>query len=233
MTRPQPDAAVPGSERPGPALDVSDLHKAYRRGPETVHALRGVDLAVRPGELAVLLGRSGSGKTTLLNCIAGWEVPDRGEVVLPAAPGASTGWEQLAVVPQRFGLLPELTLAENVGLPLRLARRPDVRRDVRELLLALELDHLADRPPGEVSLGEQQRTALARALSVRPRLLLADEPTGRLDEDLSARVLDVLRELCARHGTAALVASHDAVAESRADTVLRLEDGVLRGADRR
>lgn len=221
--------------RPGPrqedavlsALVVTDLHKSYRRGPETVHALRGVSLTVRPGELAVLLGRSGSGKTTLLNCVAGWETPDRGTIELPAADGAVTPWQQLAVVPQRFGLLPELTLAENVTLPLRLARQQDTQRNVRELLLAFEIDRLADRFPDEVSLGEQQRAALARGLSVRPRLLLADEPTGRLDEDLSARVLDVLRALCADHGTAALIASHDAVAEEQADKVLRLTDGTV------
>jgi len=211
----------------GSALVVAGLHKSYRRGPETVRALRGVDLRVEAGALTVLLGRSGSGKTTLLNCVAGWEVPDRGSVLLPEAPGAVTPWQQLSVVPQRFGLLPELTLAENVALPVRLARLPDPAGAARELLLALEIDRLADRLPDEVSLGEQQRTALARALVVRPRLLLADEPTGRLDEDLSVRVLTVLRELCAASGTAALVASHDAVAEEQAAQVVRLEDGAL------
>jgi len=224
-------AGAPDASRHAPsgdaALIVGGLHKSYRRGPETVHALRGVDLAVKPGELTVLLGRSGSGKTTLLNCIAGWETSDRGSVMLPDAPGAATPWQQLAVVPQRFGLLPELTLAENVALPVRLARLPGPSRTARELLLALEIDHLAGRMPDEVSLGEQQRAAIARGLSVRPRVLLADEPTGRLDEDLSARVIDVLREFCTEHGTVVLIASHDPIAEQQAHRVVRLRDGRL------
>lgn len=216
-----------------PALIVSGLHKTYRRGPETVRALRGVNLQVRVGELTVLLGRSGSGKTTLLNCIAGWETPDSGSVLLPDAPDAVTPWQQLAIVPQRFGLLPELTLVENVALPVRLACLPDPQRTALELLVALEIDHLADRLPDDVSLGEQQRAALARGLSVQPQVLLADEPTGRLDEELSARVLAIVHDLCVQHGTAALIASHDPVAVSHANHVARLKDGRLDAAERR
>lgn len=209
------------------ALEVEDLHKTYRRGVEIVHALRGVDLRVPAGHLTVLLGRSGSGKTTLLNCVAGWEQPDRGTIQLPDAPGSTTAWQRIAVVPQRFGLLPELTLAENVALPVRLAHLPDPAAAARELLLALEIDRLADRLPDEVSLGEQQRTALARALVVKPGLLLADEPTGRLDKDLSSRVLTTLDKLCRAHGTAALIASHDPVAVSHAHQIVQLHDGRL------
>ena len=219
---------VPATRQPRAALVVEGLTKAYRRGAETVHALRGVDLSVPAGQLMVLLGRSGSGKTTLLNCVAGWETPDRGVVRLPRAAGAVTDWQQVAVVPQRFGLLPELTLAENVALPARLAHLPDPAAAARELLLALEVDRLADRLPDEVSLGEQQRTALARALVVRPRLLLADEPTGRLDEELSGRVLVVLGQLCGEHDTAALIASHDPVAVDHASRVVQLHDGRVR-----
>lgn len=218
---------VPGRRRADVALAISDLHKAYRRGTETVRALRGVDLDVPTGELTVLLGRSGSGKTTLLNCVAGWERPDRGTVRFAEAGNAVTDWQRVAVVPQRFGLLPELTLAENVALPARLAQLPDPPGATCELLLALEIDRLADRLPDEVSLGEQQRTALARALVVRPRLLLADEPTGRLDEDLSRRVLVVLGRLCAERDTAALIASHDPVAVEHAHQVVHLHDGRL------
>ncbi len=209
------------------ALVVTDLHKSYRRGPETVHALQGVSLRADPGRLTVLTGRSGSGKTTLLNCVAGWERPDAGSVHIPEVPQPHTPWQQLAVVPQRFGLLSELTLAENVALPVRLAGLPDPSSAAREMLAALEIAHLADRPPAEVSLGEQQRTNLARALVLRPAVLVADEPTGRLDEELSARMLDLLHRFCAEHGTAALLASHDAVARERADVLLRLQDGRL------
>jgi putative ABC transport system ATP-binding protein len=207
-------------------LQASDLHKTYRRGRERVHALRGASIAVAPGEIVALLGRSGSGKTTLLHCLLGWEVPDSGEVRVPgaAAPGAAP-WTAVAVVPQQFGLVDELPLAENVALPARLAGLPDPDAAAREVLAALRLEALADRLPAEVSLGEQQRTAIARALVVRPRFLVADEPTGRLDEDLSTAVLGTLRELCAAAGTGALVASHDPVVRAAADRVVRLVDG--------
>ena len=217
---------VPGGQREKElVLELLDVHKDYVRGRETVHALRGISMHVSRGEMVVLLGRSGSGKTTLLNCVAGWERPDSGQVhVAPGLPGG-TEWQRVAVVPQRLGLLDELTLAENVALPARLAGHDDGRADAAALLSDLGVGHLRDRMPAEVSLGEQQRAAIARALVLGPRLLLADEPTGRLDEELSAQVLDTIRRLCAEHGTAALVASHDPLAVEHAHRVLRLHDG--------
>ena len=207
-------------------LSATDVHKTYRRGREQVHALRGVSLEVHPGEVVALLGRSGSGKTTLLNCLLGWETPDSGSVRVPgaAAPGAAP-WSTVAVVPQRFGLLDELTLADNVALPARLAATADPREAALRTLETLRLGHLADRMPDEVSLGEQQRTALARALVVRPQFLVADEPTGRLDEELSTHVLATLREVYAADGTGVLIASHDPVVVAAADRVVRLGDG--------
>jgi putative ABC transport system ATP-binding protein len=210
------------------ALRGIDLHKTYRRGREQVHALRGVDIEVHPGEVVALLGRSGSGKTTLLNCLLGWETPDRGAVQVPGADTPATAsWRTVAVVPQRFGLLEELTLADNVALPARLAGHDDPRGAAIETLEALRLGHLADRPPEEVSLGEQQRTALARALVVRPAFLVADEPTGRLDEDLSVHVLTTLRDVYAAAGTGVLIASHDPIVVASADRVVRLSDGLV------
>jgi putative ABC transport system ATP-binding protein len=208
------------------ALHAADLHKAYRRGREEVHALRGVSIEVRPGEVVALLGRSGSGKTTLLNCLLGWERPDRGTVSVPgvAAPEQAP-WATVAVVPQRFGLVEELSLADNVELPARLAGLPDPRAAALATLDALRLGHLAERSPEEVSLGEQQRTALARALVVRPSFLVADEPTGRLDEELSTLVLSTLRDVYAAEGTGVLVASHDPVVVAAADRVVRMSDG--------
>ena len=158
------------------ALRALDLHKTYRRGREQVHALRGVSIQVAPGEVVALLGRSGSGKTTLLNCLLGWERPDRGAVEIPGSGvPAEASWSTIAVVPQRFGLLEELTLADNVALPARLARHDDPRAAALETLDSLRLGHLVDRMPEEVSLGEQQRTAIARALVVRPQFLVADD----------------------------------------------------------
>ncbi len=208
------------------SLSATDVHKTYRRGREQVHALRGVSLEVHPGEVVALLGRSGSGKTTLLNCLLGWETPDSGSVRVPGArvPGAAA-WSTVAVVPQRFGLLDELSLADNVALPARLAQAADPRGAALRTLEALRLGPLAERLPDEVSLGEQQRAALARALVVRPEFLVADEPTGRLDEELSAHVLTTLREVYAAAGTGVLIASHDPVVVAAADRVVRLGDG--------
>ena len=209
-------------------LRATDLHKVYRRGREEVHALRGASIEVAPGELVALLGRSGSGKTTLLNCLLGWERPDTGEVDVPGAlePGAAP-WSTVAVVPQQFGLVEELTLADNVALPAGLAGLADPRAAALEILAVLRLAHLADRRPEEVSLGEQQRTALARALVMRPRFLVADEPTGRLDEELALHVMTTIRALCAEAGTGALVASHDPAVVAAADRVVRLGDGAV------
>jgi putative ABC transport system ATP-binding protein len=209
-------------------LRATGLHKTYRRGGERVHALRGASIEVSPGELVALLGRSGSGKTTLLNCLLGWERPDEGEVSVPGASGpAAAPWTTVAVVPQQFGLVEELTLADNVALPARLGGVADPRGAAIAALAALRLEHLADRRPEEVSLGEQQRTALARALVVRPRFLVADEPTGRLDEELTAHVLTTIHALCAAAGTGVLVASHDPAVVAAADRVVRLSDGAV------
>jgi len=212
-----------------PVLRARDLEKTHRRGAEQVHALRGVGIEVRAGELVALLGRSGSGKTTLLNCLLGWERPDRGSVEVPgAADPAVAPWTTVAVVPQRFGLLDEFGLADNVAVAARLGGLPRPREAALETLAQLRLEHLADRLPDEVSLGEQQRTALARALVVRPAFLVADEPTGQLDEELTAHVLTLLREVCAA-GTGVLVASHDPAVVAAAHRVVRLEDGRLGG----
>ncbi len=212
------------------ALRAVDLHKTHHRGREQVHALRGVSLEVHAGEVVLLLGRSGSGKTTLLNCLLGWETPDSGTVTVPgAAEPAAAPWRTVAVVPQRFGLLAELSLADNVAVPARLAGIDRPGAAALATLAGLGLAHLADRLPDEVSLGEQQRTALARALVVRPAFLVADEPTARLDEETSTRVLTTLREEHAAAGTGMLIAGHDPLAVAVADRVVRLSDGVLLG----
>jgi ABC-type lipoprotein export system ATPase subunit len=187
----------------------------------------------------VLVGPSGSGKSTLLNVLCGWEQPDRGEVVWPgsgAGASRSTGpladlpWAELAVVPQSLGLIEELSVRENVALPVRLSahrgRTDDRPERVEGLLGMFGLRQLADRQPWEISIGEQQRTALARALVLVPRLLLADEPTGHQDEGWGGRVLRSIR-LVAERGVSCLVASHNPEAIGIADRVLRIRDGVI------
>lgn len=175
-------------------------------------------LDVRRGELSVLLGRSGSGKSTLLMVAGGWLAPDEGAVAVPGL-----RWHETAYVAQRFGLLPELSVAENVGLPLRL-RGETADGRVRQLLEQLALAPLAARLPGETSIGQQQRTALARALVDRPVALLADEPSSHQDARSAELVWHALDAACAT-GTACLVATHDEAATAHADRVFRIDDG--------
>lgn len=223
-----------GSSVAAPFLEATDVWKSYRRGPEHVRALARVTFSLRAGEVVALVGRSGSGKTTLLNVLCGWERPDRGDVRwLDGRAGAAPAerpWTDLAIVPQGLGLLEELSVEENVELPLRLSRdglgEAEARRRVPPLLKALGLDRLADRNPPEISMGEHQRAALARALVVVPRLLLADEPTGHQDEGWARGVFNLLR-MAARRGVCCLVATHNTEAVRFADRVLHIRDGIL------
>lgn len=196
-----------------PAIAVEHLTREY----DGRAVVDDASLELRRGELGVLLGRSGSGKSTLLMVAGGWVPPDAGTV---ATPGLQ--WHETSYLAQRFGLLPELTVAENVALPLRLAGRPD--ESVAPLLERLGLDGLERRLPGETSVGQQQRTALARALVTEPAALLADEPTSHQDAASAERVWAALASACAR-GTACLVATHDETAARRADRVWRIDDG--------
>jgi ABC-type lipoprotein export system ATPase subunit len=230
---------TPAVERAGssaamqPVLAGDDLAKSYRRGAEEIHALDGVNLFLREGEVAGLVGRSGSGKTTLLNVLGGWERPDRGTLTWAGNGGhrllADRPWRDLAIVPQSFGLMEELTVRENVEYPARLAHAlPQLGGRVEELLETLGLVDLSQRLPVETSIGEQQRTALARALVLSPRLLLADEPTGHQDAGWTERVLLCLREAAAA-GTSCLVATHNPAAAPYFDAVHTMSNGRLEG----
>jgi putative ABC transport system ATP-binding protein len=218
----------------GTVIAVERVTRRFRRGPETVLALDDVSIELYGGELTVAAGPSGSGKTTLLSVLAGIERPDSGRVrtcpPLPDRRPDRLGWRHLAFVPQALALLDELTVAENVELPARLDRDRDRDRPARaagataELLERLEIDHLAGRYPSDTSGGEQQRTALARALRLRPALLLGDEPTGHQDRARIELLLTVLRQH-AYQGNAVLLASHDQAVIAAADRVITLADG--------
>ncbi|MGH2724545.1 MAG: ATP-binding cassette domain-containing protein [Actinomycetota bacterium] len=243
--RPAPSflaSALPGTLSAGPEgrilVHVRGANKSYRRGPETVHAVQGATLGLPAGTMVGLIGRSGSGKTTLLNLIAGWERPDEGTIdrttiagegVVPGD-GLSNGvprWGRMAILPQRLGLMDELSVRGNVEYPARLAGvAEEAAPRVGDLLEALGLTDLADRYPRETSVGEQQRAALARALVLRPSVLLLDEPTGHQDHRSARLVLDLLREAAAE-GTCCLVATHDEEAARNFDLVVRIEDGIL------
>jgi putative ABC transport system ATP-binding protein len=207
------------------------LRKTFARGAEPVHALAGVDLTVAAGELVALVGPSGSGKSTLLALLCGWETADSGSLAyggsLAGRRPDALGWAELALVPQALGLVPDLSLADNVLLPARVrGRAAEEHERAGQLLARFGLDHLADRYPHQASLGEQQRAAVARALLLRPAVLLADEPTAHQDRGHADRLLDALAA-AAREGAAVLVATHDEVAWTRATRVLSMRDGRL------
>ncbi|MGW6458917.1 ABC transporter ATP-binding protein [Streptomyces sp. NPDC055078] len=227
--------AVAGESEGGPMVRVEDLHRSYGSGPAAVHALRGVSFEIARGELVALKGRSGSGKTTLLNLVGGLDSPDRGRVTVDGTDLAGLDErallelrrDRIGFVFQAFGLIPILTAAENVGVPLRL-RRADPREREERVALLLDLvglaEHTAQRP-GELSGGQQQRVAIARALANRPALLIADEPTGQLDAETGLAVMELLRAVVRGEGVTALVATHDTQLLGLADRVLELGDG--------
>jgi putative ABC transport system ATP-binding protein len=211
-----------------PLLVLRDVAKSFRRGPERVCALDGVSLEVHPGELVGLVGPSGSGKTTLLNVAAGWERPDTGTIEWRSASTEMRAlpWRSVAIVPQDLALLEELPIGENVTLPMRLD--PEVRPavPVEDLLSSLGLGGLTQRMPGDVSLGEQQRTAIARALVAAPELLLADEPTAHQDETSTKRVLSAIRA-AVDSGMAALVSTHSPEVIDALDRIVSIRDGLI------
>jgi ABC-type lipoprotein export system ATPase subunit len=212
-------------------VGVRGLEKAYARGDERVHALRGVSLALHPGELVALVGPSGSGKSTLLNVLCGWERPDAGTLDWTAELAGTSPdrlpWGRLAIVPQALGLLDDLTVAENILLPARLTGRlAELRPRADELMESLGIAHLAGRYPKQTSLGEQQRCAASRALLLSPTLLLADEPTAHQDAGWTDAIFAEFRNLL-RHGGACLIATHNPETWGYADRVLSMHDGNL------
>jgi putative ABC transport system ATP-binding protein len=220
-----------------PMVRAIGLRRDFPSGNGVVHALRGVDLRVERGEILAVRGRSGSGKTTLLNLIGGLDRPTAGSVEVDGrdVSGASDRDQSelrrttVAYVFQTFGLIPILSAAENVEIPLRLLATDPVERDrrVHELLGLVGLSGRANHRPAELSGGEQQRVSVARALAARPKLLLADEPTGQLDLETGRRIMRLLRDVVAAEGVTVIVATHDPAMLDVADRVVELHDGAL------
>ena len=214
-----------------PLLIAQDLWRSYRRGSETIHALAGLDLSLAPGEIVSIVGRSGSGKTTLLNQIGCLDRPTKGS--LKIAGTEVTGLKEQELVRfrrdhiwfifQLFYLIPTLTVEENIRLPLVFARRRDEGR-VTELMERVGLGKSRRALPRQLDGGDMQRVAIARALVNRPRILLADEPTGRLEKKSRGAVLGVFREL-ARDGLGIIMATHDPELARDADRKMELSDG--------
>jgi putative ABC transport system ATP-binding protein len=214
---------------------TESLTRVYRVGAREVRALQGVSLEVRQGKFVALRGRSGSGKTTFLNCIAGLDQPTSGHVWLagedvtrmPEGNRVRLRRQRIGFVFQSFALLPTYSAQENVDLMLRLAgtKRRDRSRRVKEVLGLVGLQRWADHRPFELSGGQQQRLAIARALSTRPALILADEPTGELDSATGQQILELFRRVVEHEGTTVLMATHDLTVDLYADQVVHLEDG--------
>jgi ABC-type lipoprotein export system ATPase subunit len=214
-------------------LQASDVHHAYRERA----VLAGVSLRIHRGERVALTGPSGSGKTTLLNLLGGVDRPKSGRIEFDGLCLNELDGNGLAEVRRRhfgtvfqfFHLLPTLSASENVELPLQLlgVPAPERRTRVAALLERVGVAHRADAPPGELSGGEMQRIAIARALIHRPRLLLADEPTGNLDSRNGQRILELLRELSDETGTALVLVTHSREAAAICHREIRLRDGVV------
>ena len=215
-----------------PAIALRGVGKTYGEGEVAVHALRGVDLKVRPEEFVVLLGPSGSGKTTLLNLIGGIEPASAGEIVVVGRDVTALDEEgrtafrrdTVGFIFQFFNLVPTLTALENVELVAELGRGADRSAEMLERVgLGDRMDHF----PAQLSGGEQQRVAVARALAGGPRLLLGDEPTGALDLETGRTVLALLHELSHELGQTVLLVTHNASIARMADRVLRMRDGEI------
>jgi len=240
---PDPDTAPVQDARwvtAGAILEARALTKSYAVGQTTVEALRGVSLAVQPGEFVALMGPSGSGKSTLLQVLGGLDQPTSGEVVLEGqtishlSDDSATRLrrDRTGFVFQSFNLIPLLDAVENVALPFTIAgedpTRGELRDRIRDVIELVDLVGKEHHKPDQLSAGEQQRVAIARALVTRPALLFADEPTGNLDYTTGTEILDALWRSCVERGQTIVLVTHDSKAAAYADRVHVIGDGRIR-----
>ncbi len=228
------------SEKIENVIIAQGVRKAYREAERSVEVLRGIDLKVRAGELLAVVGASGSGKSTLLHVLGGLDSIDQGEVTvaglkvhaLNEVERGELRNHKLGFVYQFHHLLPEFTALENVAMPL-LIRRMDEKQALeaaKETLIALGLEERLLHLPSQMSGGERQRCAIARAMVTLPACILADEPTGNLDRQTANGVFDSLVQLAKSHGTACVIVTHDLDLAARCDRVVTIEDGVIKAA---
>jgi len=218
-----------------PAILLQNLHLTLAGPAGPVNILKGIDLAVAPGEALGLVGPSGSGKSSLLMLMAGLERASQGRVSIAGQDLAARSEDQLArfrretmgIVFQSFHLMPTMTALENVAIPLELAGRPEPMRTARAQLEKVGLEHRLGHYPSQLSGGEQQRVALARAFVMQPKILLADEPTGNLDQHTGKIIIELLFRLQAEAGSALVLITHDPSLAERCDRVAHLKDGGL------
>jgi putative ABC transport system ATP-binding protein len=220
-----------------PVIQVENVTRDLKLGKVVIHALRGVNMNIYPGEFVGIVGPSGSGKSTLLGIIGGLDSPTAGKVAIDGiditrmseAQLTEIRNEKIGFIFQFFNLIPTLTALENVMLPIQFARRTNFKPDrrARELLKLLGLGDRMHHRPSELSGGQQQRVAIARALANNPPLLLADEPTGNLDTESGANVLEALRSIREESGTTVVIVTHDPELAQQTDRVLTLVDGKI------
>ncbi len=235
MEHPHPISQQSFSQQP--VLELIELRRSFRQGPREIHVLNGATARLMPGEAVALVGPSGAGKSTLLHIAGLLEQPDSGHVMVGGRDCAkmddkartAVRRSDVGFIYQFHQLLPEFSALENVVIPQMILGRSQraAERRARELLGSLGLAERVEHRPAELSGGEQQRTAICRALANSPRLLLADEPTGNLDPKTSERVFHELISLIRRTGVAALIATHNVELAHRMDRILQLSDGLL------
>ena len=214
-------------------VELKSLYKVYTQGMDKVYALNDLSLQIEAGEFLVILGPSGSGKSTLLHILGGLDTPTEGEVVVGGANIADYSDKELAkyrrmvvgFVFQAFNLLPALTVEENIEMPSLIDDSPIDKQYIDELMECLEIQDLRKRLPSQISGGQQQRVAVARALANKPKLVLADEPTGNLDSEISNKVLKLLQDTCKKYGQTLVMITHNEEIASQADRVIRIKDG--------
>ena len=217
-------------------LQIKDIHKEYRTGNLVQRALDGVSLSLRDNEFVAILGPSGSGKTTLLNIIGGLDRYDSGDLIIN---GISTrkykdrDWDSyrnhtIGFVFQSYNLIPDLSVYENIVLPIELDGGYVDKAYIEELLRQLKIEDKRDALPGTLSGGQQQRTAIARALSYKPAILLADEPTGNLDTQTSHDVMGLLKTVARKYQQTTILITHDMDVAQLSDRIVYMEDGKIR-----
>jgi len=228
---------ISGLSAKSPAIALTGVNLSLGRGAARVHILKDIDLHIGTGEAIGLIGPSGSGKTTLLMVMAGLERADTGAIVVAGEALGSLGEDELArfrgrnvgIVFQSFHLIPTMTALENIAVPLELAGIDDAQERAARELAAVGLAERRDHYPAELSGGEQQRVALARALAPNPKILIADEPTGNLDETTGGEIIELLFASHAERHTTLVLVTHDPALARRCDRVVRLRSGRIDG----
>lgn len=216
-------------------ISLKNVVKIYQQGEEKIYALNGVSLEIEKGEFTAILGPSGSGKSTLLNMLGGLDIPTSGEIYAAGKQINILNENQLAeyrrktvgFVFQSFNLLPALTIEENIIMPILLERKSVNRDFIKEIMNSLEIESLANRMPSQISGGQQQRAAIARALANEPQIILADEPTGNLDTQISKKVVLLLADTCRKYQKTLIMITHNEEMAAYADRIIQVKDGKI------